>query len=64
MGSNSTKRQMELELNKWYEQSLGEKKKDVVYVRNTRRKKSHQNLQEKAKTEKEILDVSDRQDII
>ena len=27
MGSNSTKRQMELELNKWYEQSLGEKKK-------------------------------------
>ena len=33
---------MQLELNKWYEQSLGGK--NMVYVRSTRRKKSHQNL--------------------
>lgn len=56
---------MELKLNKWYEQSLGEKeKKDMAYVRSKRRKKSHQNFQEKSKSEKEILDVNDRQDII
>lgn len=44
MGSNWRKRQMELELNKWCEQSLGEKKRYGICKEYKKKEKSSESL--------------------